>query len=93
MAANSYTVLKSNFATTNAWYSAHLSGLKHSHGYSNNRAKDGYYNADGTMLVVVMANPGVDGAPVDTFSVTYYTFSPALLEKAIIGLLHDNIQC
>jgi hypothetical protein len=93
MSANMYTVINSDFATTAAWYTAHLTGLKHSHVYSNGRSKEGYYSADGTALVIVLSRPGAEGAKLDTHSVDYYLFQPAVAEKTLLGILHDNVPC
>ena len=93
MQANMYTVLKSSLADTNAWYAAHLSGMKHVHGYGGNRPQDAYFNADGTIVTVVLGDVGADGSNVGTYSVTYYTFQPGISEKLVLGIVHGNFQC
>ena len=79
--------------TTSAWYAAHLTGFKHAHGYRNRRSSDVYYNADGTMMVVVDAEPGADGSKVDTHLVLYHRFTPGLAERAILGTLSGKSVC
>ncbi len=93
MQANTYSVVKANLASTTAWYTEHLSGLKHVHVYSAPSTKEGYYNADGSVFVIVLGAPGAEHANVDTYSVTYYTFSPGLPDKVLLNILHDKVEC
>ena len=94
MAANMYSVINSTFVATTAWYATHLNGLKHTHVAGGTRGpEDGYYNADGTMLVIVQGRSRSGGVPDDTYSVTYYTFQPGLSEKAIDGILREKPAC
>ncbi len=69
-----------------AWYGSHLPGFKRTHAYAAGRSDDTFYNSAGTMFVLVMGNPGKDGADMDTYAVTYYRVQPGLSEKSIIGL-------
>jgi hypothetical protein len=61
--ANLYTMYETLDETT-AWYTAHLQGLKHAHGYSSRRSRESFYNPD--------------GHNVDTHTVMYYRFSTGL---------------
>jgi len=92
MQANLYTVYES-VNETNAWYTAHLKGVKHAHGYSNDRSRDVFYNPAGTMVVTVTGEPGKDGQNVDTHAVVYYTFQPGLSERTILAMLNEKIVC
>jgi hypothetical protein len=94
MKANTYSVINSTFAATNAWYAAHLTGLKHTHVDAGTKGpEDGYYSADGSTLVIVLGRSRSGGVADNTYSVTYYTFQPGLPEKAINGILHDKPTC
>jgi hypothetical protein len=92
MQANLYTVYEGVSETT-AWYAAHLKSFKHTHGYSGGRSREVFYNADGTLVISVLGEPGPDGRNVDTHSVMYYSFQPGLSEKTILAMLNEKIVC
>jgi hypothetical protein len=92
VSAEFYNVYES-FQETVAWYSVHLKGLKHAHGYSGGRSRDTFYDSTGTIMVTITADPGTDGQKVDTHSVAYYKMQPGLSEKTIIGSLSEKLTC
>jgi hypothetical protein len=92
MQANFYNVYEP-VNEANAWLAAHLKGLKHVHGYSNNRSRDVFYNSAGTIVVGLTGVPGKDGENVDTHAVVYYTFQPGLSEKTILNMVNEKVVC
>ena len=76
-----------------AWYAAHLSGLHKAHAYADGRSQDSFYNDAGTMVVLVMGDPGKDGENKDAFAVVYYHYQPGLSAKSIISVTQQKITC
>jgi len=76
-----------------AWYSAHLKGFAHLHGYGAGRTQDAFVNADGTLDVVITGSPGPDGADSDAYAVSYATFKPGMPQKVFMGLLSQKMSC
>jgi hypothetical protein len=90
--ANLYTVYETVNETT-AWYTAHLRAFRHAHGYSGGRSRETFYNADSTMVISILGEPGPDGHNVDTHTVMYYSFQPGLAEKTILAMLNEKTVC
>jgi hypothetical protein len=76
-----------------AWYSAHLKGFAHLHGYGAGRTQDAFVNADGTLDVVITGSPGPDGADSEAYAVSYATLQPGMPQKTFKGLLSQNMSC
>ena len=92
MQANLYSVFDKVDPTV-AWYAAHLTGFHKSHTYFRNRAQNAFYNDAGTLVVIVVGEPGKDGENVDTHAVTYYRFQPGLPAKTIVSFGTQNLDC
>jgi hypothetical protein len=88
-----YTVSGFKTSTVIAWYSAHLKGFRHLHGYGAGRTQDIFVNADGSMLVAVTGSPGPDGVDSNAYAVSYATLKPGLSEKTLTGMLSQHITC
>jgi hypothetical protein len=80
-------------STAVAWYSAHLKGFTHLHGYGAGRTQDAFVNGDGTLDVVVTGSPGADGADSDAYAVSYATLKPGMPQKSFVGLLSQKMTC
>jgi hypothetical protein len=93
MQADFYTVYDSKVDATLAWYGAHLPGFKKTHAYAANRSQDTFYNPDGSFAVSVTGSSGKPGENIETYSVVYSRFQPALPEKAIISLNQQKLVC
>ena len=93
MQADFYSIYKTRVDTTVAWYSSHLSGFKKIQGYESQRSQTGYYKPDGTILVIVTGEKGVEGENTDAYSVAYERYEPGLSEKTITGLTQGKIVC
>lgn len=93
MQANFYTMTNVKVSATVAWYAAHLKGFKKTHAYAAGRSDDTFYNATGTLFVLVMGDPATNGVDADTYAVTYYRVQPGLSEKSIIGLNRQQSVC
>jgi hypothetical protein len=76
-----------------AWYSAHLKGFAHLHGYGAGRTQDAFLNTDGTVYVSITGSPGPDGADSDAYAVSYATMKPGMSQKVVMGLLSQKISC
>jgi hypothetical protein len=76
-----------------AWYSAHLKGFQHLHGYGSGRTQDAFVNADGTLYVAITGSPGPDGADSDAYAVSYASMKPGMSQKVMMGLLSQKISC
>jgi hypothetical protein len=76
-----------------AWYSAHLKGFTHLHGYGAGRTQDAFVNADGTLYVSITGSPGPDGADSDAYAVSYATLKPGMSQKVVMGLLSHKVSC
>jgi hypothetical protein len=73
-----------------AWYSSHLSGYKKVSGQSSSSSQTVFYNADGTIVVLLTGDAG--GAS-EAHSVTYERYQPGLSEKTIAGIAQANVVC
>jgi len=78
---------------TVAWYAAQLHGFQKTHAWTSNRSQDTFYKPDGTMLVSITGQPGVDGQNTDVHGIVYAKFEPAVTEKTILGMNTHNIVC
>lgn len=76
-----------------AWYAAHLTGFKRTHAYAGGSSNDTFYNAAGTMFVLVKGDRAPEGATATAYAVTYYRVQPALSEKSILGLNRMQRTC
>ena len=76
-----------------AWYAAHLKGFKSTHAYATGSSNNTFYNATGTMFVLIKGDHAPDGANPTTYSVTYYRVEPGLSEKSILGLNRMQKTC
>jgi hypothetical protein len=88
-----YTTRGFKTSATIAWYSAHLKGFTHLHGYGAGRTQDAFVNADGTLDVVVTGSPGPDGADSDVYAVSYAMLKPGMPQKTFMGLLSQKMSC
>jgi len=95
MQSNFYTLHGFNVKVdaTVAWYAAHLKGFKRAHAFASGRSNDTFYNATGTLLVLVMGDPGPEGASATAYSVSYYRLQPGLSEKSIMALARQQRSC
>lgn len=93
MQADFYTVYDAKVDVTLAWYGAHLSGFRRTHAYTANHSQDTFYNPEATMAVSVTGSSGKTDENTETYSVVYARFTPALPEKAIVGLNQQKILC
>ncbi|HKV50065.1 MAG TPA: hypothetical protein VJO52_02595 [Gemmatimonadaceae bacterium] len=91
--ANFYTMTNVKLSATIAWYASHLHGFKRTHAYAAGRSDDTFYNAAGTLMVLVMGDPAKDGLDADTYAITYYRLEPGLSEKSIIGINRQQSVC
>jgi hypothetical protein len=78
---------------TRAWYSAHLSDFKVTHGYASGRSQSTFYNADGSLIVSVTGSPGKEEENTETFGIVYAKFQPGIAEKTILGMNLQKIVC
>jgi hypothetical protein len=76
-----------------AWYSAHLKGFAHLHGYGAGRTQDAFVNADGTLDVVITGSPGPDGVDSNVYAISYATLKPGMPQKTFTGLLSQKMTC
>jgi hypothetical protein len=76
-----------------AWYSDHLKGFRHLHGYGAGRSQDLFVNADGSIFVGITGDPANDGADTETYAILYSTLQPGLPDKKLMGLLSQNMTC
>ena len=88
-----YTSRGSRTSAAIAWYSAHLKGFAHLHGYGAGRTQDAFVNADGTLDVVITGSRGPDGADSDVYAVSYATLKPGMPQKTFTGLLAEKTSC
>jgi hypothetical protein len=75
------------------WYSGHLKGFTHLHGYGAGRTQDAFVNADGTLYVSITGSPGPDGADSQAYAVSYATMKPGVSQKVLMGLLSQKVSC
>lgn len=78
---------------TVAWYASHLKGFTHVHGYSSERAQDAFYNAGGTLAVIVTSDRGPESKSAHVYGVAYERYQPGLKPKVFMGLTTGNIDC
>jgi hypothetical protein len=85
----------SGFKTSKAiaWYSAHLRGFRHLHGYGAGRSQDVFVNADGSVFVAITGSPASDGVDTEAYAVLYATLKPGMSDKTLIGLLSQHVSC
>jgi len=76
-----------------AWYSAHLQGFQHVHGYGFGRSQDTFYNAPGTLIVSITGKPAAEGQNTDVYSITYGTIQPGVSSKVIGGMNSQKVVC
>jgi hypothetical protein len=93
MEADFYSVFDSKVDATLAWYAAHLSGFKKTHGYAAKRSQDTFYNNDGTIIVSITGSVGNEGDNTDTYSVVYAKFAPGLSERSIVAMNQQKVVC
>jgi hypothetical protein len=99
MQGDSYSIY-SYFAKQNAkideivaWYGKHLTGFKNVHGYGGGRSQDAFYNANGTIVVIVTGNPGAAGENTFAYAVAYERYQPGLSPATITSLTQGKIVC
>jgi hypothetical protein len=93
MQANFYKASDSTVKATAAWYASHLRGFKKTHAYASGRSDDTFYDSSGTLLVLIMGDPGTEGENTQTYAVTYYRVQPRVSERSIIGLNQQKMVC
>ena len=76
-----------------AWYTSHLAGFKHTHGYGSGRSQDTFYNAQGTVIVSITGDPAPEGQNTDVYSIIYGTIQPGVSDKAIAGMNVQKMVC
>jgi hypothetical protein len=90
---NFYTSLGGSVAAAITWYTSHLPGFKHVHGYGSGRSQDTFYNAYGTLTVSITGKPGKEGQDTNAYSVIYSTIQPGVSDKVIAGLNIQKVVC
>jgi hypothetical protein len=88
-----YSVSGFKTSTAIAWYSVHLKGFRHLHGYGAGRSQDIFVNADGSLFIGITGSPASDGADTETYAISYATLKPGLSDKSLKGLLSQNMTC
>ncbi len=78
---------------TVAWYGTHLTGFKKVHGYGGGRSQDVFYNANGTILVIVTGNPGAPTQNTFAHAVAYERYQPGISPATIASLTQEKIVC
>jgi hypothetical protein len=78
---------------TAAWLDSKLQGFKKSDGWANGRTHITFYKPDGTVMVALTGNPAPQGQDAEVHGIVYAKFTPALSEKAIIGMTVQKIVC
>ena len=84
---------KTTMGPTVDWYASHLKGFTHVHGYSSQRSQDAFYNAGGTLVVIVTSERGPESKSLPVYSVAYERYQPGLKPKVFKGLSTGNIDC
>ncbi len=74
-----------------AWYASHLAGYKKVE--SSNHGLTVFYNADGTIVVIVRAESGTADGVAKTSSVAYERYQPGISEKTITGMTQNKMVC
>jgi len=93
MQSDLYSLFDVKMSATLAWYGTRLSGFHRTHAYAAGRSQDTFYNADGTLIVSVVGEPGKDGEDKDGSTVIYARLQPGLSEKTILGMNQQKIVC
>lgn len=98
MQGNFYTIENSPTHKTTmgpmvAWYASHLKSFTHVHGYSSHRSQDAFYNAGGTLVVILTSDTGPESKSALVYSVAYERNQPGLKPKVFKGLSTGNIDC
>jgi hypothetical protein len=93
MQADFYSLFNVKVGATLSWYASRLSNFRKTHAYAAGRSQDTFFNADGTLIVSVTGEPGIDGEDTDGYSVLYARFQPGLSEKTILGMNQQKIVC
>ena len=75
-----------------AWYASHLSGFKKIQGYEDGRSQIAFYNADGTLVILLTGQVGAQGENTDAYTVAYERYQPGLSEKTITRLNARKIR-
>lgn len=78
---------------TVAWYGSHLTGFKKIHGYAGGRSQDAFYNANGTILVLLTGNPGAPAENTFVYAVAYERYQPGISQATIASLTQGKIVC
>ncbi|MDQ2930127.1 MAG: hypothetical protein M3Y05_04810 [Gemmatimonadota bacterium] len=90
---NSSPTDNATMGPTVAWYAAHLKGFTHVHGYSSERSQDAFYNAGGTLAVIVTSDKGPESKSAHVYGVAFERYQPGLKPKVFLGLTTGNIDC
>jgi hypothetical protein len=90
---NFYTPSSGKVDAAVAWYTSHLAGFKHTHGYGSGRSQDTFYNAQGTLIVSITGSPAPEGQNTDVYSIIYGTITPGASDKAIAGMNVQKAVC
>ena len=88
-----YKIFKSKTDDAVNWYSSHLSGFKKFAGYDSQRAQIAFRNSDGTLLVILTAEPAAKGENAAAYSVAYERFEPGISEKTAQALPLGKMVC
>jgi hypothetical protein len=76
-----------------AWYDTHLPGFKKTVGYVPNRSQIFFFNADGTIVVIITGASAPQGQDAYTYSVAYEKYQPGLSVRTMQSLAKGKIQC
>lgn len=93
MEGNMYEVFKIKVDAMVTWLASSLPGFKKVSGYESGRSQTAFYNADGTLVVIVTGNPGAQGENTAVYGVAYERYQPGLSEKTIASLTQGKIIC
>lgn len=90
---NFYTRVSGKVDAAISWYSAHLQGFQHTHGYGSGRSQDTFYNATGTLIVSITGMPAAEGQNTEVYSVIYGTIQPGVSSKVMAGMNVQKVVC
>ena len=90
---NMYTGHSGKVSAAINWYSTHLVGFKHVHGFGSQRSQDTFFNTTGTLIVGITGAPGQDGQDTNLYSVIYGTIQPGVSDKVISGMNVQKVVC
>jgi len=83
-----------------AWYDAHLSGFKKTHGYvdkgpqnAGHRSQTAFYNSSGTIVVFITGEAAGQGEDSNTYGIGYQRYEPGISEKTIASMTQGKIDC